>query len=416
MQATLLERRQGGKFAGDSIAASVRRFERLADGANEFMRFVQLGGTPHRPHLFFDPLVGHIFARELLVYRVSHPGGQHRIFGIRPMDSKDRGLEIMLSFMYEDHKMPKNNFRLMLMMQLSESTDIIGTTIKCLRQVTPHFKSTADVAIKEITQLPTQDFLHIPSEVAHKEHRNPRLWNHIHTTLTGWFRPDPLCCQGYEHKYSPSCGFLNGISKLRLSSKFSEPICQVYLQCHISLSEYNNLCLKSSTATTISYDNASASLENFRPLKLGILILPHDSLEEDPKSASEAGYAIEAINGEKQEHLTHVNVHPDQLDEMLMPKAVDYLCHNAEATTYQICWRSNHGSAHLFVEKTSIMVGARRSKRQSRNISKVHHRMQQGQQVRKGRWKHVARDFLKLWVVRSSERLRSSILAFVKQS
>ena len=112
---------------------------------------------------------------------------------------------------------------------------------------------------------------------------------------------------------------------------FPEPVCQVYLQRQISVSEYNNLMMRSTAATGNA--DTSTSLENFPPLKLGILFMPHNSLE-DPESSSE-GSAIEAIDGEKQ-HLTPLNVHPDQLDEMLLPKAIDYIYHNKEATNYHI--------------------------------------------------------------------------------
>uniref|UniRef100_M8CBU0 Uncharacterized protein n=1 Tax=Aegilops tauschii TaxID=37682 RepID=M8CBU0_AEGTA len=234
---------------------TVRRFERLADGAAEFVRFVQLGGTP-RHHLFFDPLIGHMFAGKTITYQLLHPGGQYHYFNIRPMSFEERGLEAMLSFIYEDCKVPKNSFGLGVMMRLSESTDIIGTTVKCLQLVTPHFKSMVGVVIKEITQLPTQDF----SCVAHVEH-----WNNVHRILTRWFRPDPLCCQGYEHDVMPSCCHEGSDSsrasgtKLRLSSIFPKPVLEVFLQLNISLSEYSNM---SASPATSGHDD-TISMENF---------------------------------------------------------------------------------------------------------------------------------------------------------
>ena len=121
------------------------------------MRYVQLGGKP-RQHLFFNPLIGHIFAGKSLVYHVLHRGGQFHLFGICSMGFEERGLEAMVTFIYLDCKVPKNNFRLGFMLRVSESTNIIGTILQCLRQVTPHFKSTAEIVINKIRQLPTQDF------------------------------------------------------------------------------------------------------------------------------------------------------------------------------------------------------------------------------------------------------------------
>ena len=71
---------------------------------------------------------------------------------------------------------------------------------------------------------------------------------------------------------------------------FPEPVCQVYLQRQISVSEYNNLMMRSTAA--IGNADTSTCLENFPPLKLGILFMPHNSLE-DPESSIE-GSAIEA--------------------------------------------------------------------------------------------------------------------------
>ena len=151
------------RSAGSASAAIVRRFERLADGADEFIRYVQIGGTPHQ-NMFFDPLIGHLFTSKMIAYQLLCPGGQYQYFRIGPINFQERGLEAFLSFMYEDCKGPKYSFCLGVMLRLSESTDIIGTVVKCLRVMMPHFNSTTDVVIKEITHLPTQDFSHVAHE------------------------------------------------------------------------------------------------------------------------------------------------------------------------------------------------------------------------------------------------------------
>ncbi|KAF7033084.1 hypothetical protein CFC21_044210 [Triticum aestivum] len=392
------------RSAGSASAAIVRRFERLADGADEFIRYVQIGGTP-RQNLFFNPLIRHLFTGKMIAYQLLRPGGQYQYFRIGPINFQERGLEAFLSFMYEDCKVPKYSFCLGVMLRLSESTDIIGTVVKCLRVMTPHFNSMTDVVIKEITHLPMQDFSH----VAHEKH-----WVHVHRTLTEWFRPDPLCCQGFEHDIVPSCHSGSDISngsgnKLKFSSIFPEPVCQVFFQCHTSLSEYKNL----PGSTVFAGHDDNSSLENSQPLKLGILLMPHASLE-DPKSV---GSTIEVIDTENRRHLTHVNVHLNQLDEMMMPKAIDYLHLNAEAMSYQVCWRSNHGSAHLCMERTSAerKLGARRATRQGRNIKSAKGLPLAQQDQRIHMLNQVARSFLNRWAVRSSERLHSSFTTWLNQ-
>ena len=42
-------------------STTVRRFERFADGATEFLRYVELGGTPCR-YMFSVPLIRHLLA------------------------------------------------------------------------------------------------------------------------------------------------------------------------------------------------------------------------------------------------------------------------------------------------------------------------------------------------------------------
>nr|CDM83473.1 unnamed protein product [Triticum aestivum] len=198
--------------------------------------------------------------------------------------------------------------------------------------------------------------------------------------------------------------------KIRFSRIFPEPACVVFLRRHISVSEYNDL---PGVTAVVGHEDMS-SWENSPPLKLGILFLPHDSLE-DPKSD---GFAVEVIDRDNSHHLTHVTVQLDQLDEMVIPKATEYLHHNAKARTYQVCWRSNHGSAHLCVEKAIAekLLEVRRSTRQGRNINKSTKGLSQVKQHQQARLKkQMFESFQKNWVVRSSERLQSSFTTWHDQ-
>jgi hypothetical protein len=46
-----------------------QRFEWYADGASEFLRFIELGGTPRR-HMTFDTLVKNLFAGKALHHKI----------------------------------------------------------------------------------------------------------------------------------------------------------------------------------------------------------------------------------------------------------------------------------------------------------------------------------------------------------
>jgi hypothetical protein len=53
----------------ESNSSIAQRFEWFADGASEFLRLVQLGGTP-RCHMPFDPLIRHLLAGKKLQHRI----------------------------------------------------------------------------------------------------------------------------------------------------------------------------------------------------------------------------------------------------------------------------------------------------------------------------------------------------------
>jgi hypothetical protein len=109
----------GGGFAS---AAAVRRFERFADGASEFLRYVELGGTPRRQ---FTHLDGGLLARHLLAGRgtklCSIHGGQHLSLLLQPFSPPDHGrMQGALLLWLQDCDAPENNFLLSLGLRLSE--------------------------------------------------------------------------------------------------------------------------------------------------------------------------------------------------------------------------------------------------------------------------------------------------------
>ena len=70
-----------------------------------------------------------------------------------------------------------------------------------------------------------------------------------------------------------------------------------------------------------------------------------------------------AVVGEEQNCLHTVNT-LKQVEEIMLPKAMDYFCQNSEAAIYQMIWKSKHGSALIQVEKASI--GTRRTNMRTR--------------------------------------------------
>ncbi|TVU40690.1 hypothetical protein EJB05_14160, partial [Eragrostis curvula] len=121
------------------------------------------------------------------------------------------------------------------------------------------------------------------------------------------------------------------------------------------------------TYQTFLYEDV-ISLQDVLYLKAGILFAPHRSLKGIlPANKSSS---IVAVVG-KEQHCLHTDITFQQLKEIMLPKAIDYFHQNADATVYQMIWKSEHGSAVIFYEKTDmstrrISMETRRSFRQTR--------------------------------------------------
>ena len=50
----------------------------------------------------------------------------------------------------------------------------------------------------------------------------------------------------------------------------------------------------------------------------------------------------------------HVDVTLEQLEEIMIAKAIDYFYQNTEATIYKMIWKTKHSSAFIEVEKASM--------------------------------------------------------------
>lgn len=409
--------RNGGSEASAGSTAAVRRFERLADSAVEFIRFVELaGGSRPRQRMFMDPLIRHLLAGREINYELGSPrGSSHRqFFGIRPISFEERGVEAKLCYDYQDHKAREKSFRLGAMLRLSESTDIIGTIINCLQLVTakvPHFKPSAEAAIREITQLPTQDFSCNKPYVVSDDIEH---WNY-HNILTEWFRPDPLCCKDRcGHTWVPSS---EGSAEL-----FPEPVIELFLQGNMWV------CAGQQGETRTTENGSGAGIvvpEKRQLLKLGALFTPHAS----PKNSGQGRCSTaveEVVNGGQGRHTgKHRGVSWEEMDRFLLPKAMEYLRGDVEATTYQLFWESGHGTLQLSVEKVGTRVPSRSRARGSRSMSRtggMRNTMvgiqRQVEAPKLGRWKErkqIAVDLLKSWAAFAPDQLQGPITTWIQR-
>jgi hypothetical protein len=373
----------------------VQRFEWFADGASKFMRFVEFGGTRY-PQMTFNSLVKHLFAGKKLRHRISRGhGGSLFLLCLVPITTTEHGIEATLSFIHQDSSAPEDNFVLTAILQVSESTDIVGILIKCLQLFTPHFKSTIEIIRKQLTQLPIQDLSWVPYVDS--------CQCNLHSLIsTQWFRPNPLCCKKQDQHKLCRSSKLYTLGSLDVSL---EPVIGVFLRGRVSLSEYNKRW------TSLSECKNSPKVSSY--LKVGIGFTPHSSLLEDMLPAGTSS-ALAEVEGEEQQFL-HSDITLEQLEEIMLPKAIDYFQQNAEATVYQMLWKSKHGDAYIQVEKASTDT-RRTSMRTCRNFQGARKRkMLQQHDLEIDRQIHVTFQFLSLWAAQAPIQLRGSIVDWIKK-
>ncbi|KAF8731333.1 hypothetical protein HU200_016388 [Digitaria exilis] len=330
------------------MRSTVQRFEWFADGATEFLKFIELGGMPRSP-ISFNSLVRKLFAGKELYHKIVQ-GNNHLSseLWLEPFGTTEHGTQAHLIFTKTDGSQRVGNIYFSIVLQISESTDIFGTAIKCLQLFAPHFKCTFENIQKDLTQLSTQCLSWIPP-VRSNQKDLVCLQNHS----SQWMRPNPLCCKKHNRHELRRISNPDMVGLLDLSL---EPVTVVNLQYQLPLS----LC---KGQKTLPFKELN-SLQDSSYLKAGIHFAPHHSLED--MLPADRNSELVAIVGEDQ-HCLDVDVTLEQLEGIMLPKAIDYFNHNTEATIYKMIWKSKHSSALIQVEKVSVSTqktvgGARKRK------------------------------------------------------
>ncbi|RCV09312.1 hypothetical protein SETIT_2G017200v2 [Setaria italica] len=274
-----------------------QRFEWYANGASEFLRFIEL--------------VKNLFACKELHHKIVQ-GNEYPLFQLwlTPIRNPVNGIDVSLTFTQYDAT-PEGNICFSLAVQLSESIDIVGIAVKCLQLFAPHFKCKFENIRNELTQLPNEDFSWGPPFYSdHKEN-----WNKFNSLFSEFTRPNPFCCK--EH----------GRHEVR---------------------RFSNM------------DMAGLS-DDYPYLKAGIAFSPHGSLE-DMLPANRCSEIAAIVR--KEQHFLHTDITLEQLEDIMLPKAIDYFCQNAEAMVNQMLWKSKHGFAliQINMRRRSTFGGARKRK------------------------------------------------------
>ncbi|XP_066393186.1 uncharacterized protein [Miscanthus floridulus] len=297
------------------LSSSVaQKFERYADWAEKFVAEVE-SGCPLRHDTFRYPFLKHLLEGKSLRCQIVKNPSHSLSLDLQPVIVEGRGVEVILRYEYNDLRKLEERFFINLSLRISEDTDIIGMSIKCIQRLTSQFKLVAESAIGELTLLPNlQDTFHsyvLPPSSIIKETYGPP---------TDLFRPDPICCNGN------CCGTLANKSSIEIP----EPVIFVCFGCCIS-------------APKNSLRNA--------PLSLTGGFVPHVLYSNDKISIEYGG---------KQENRSGGSV--QQVEEIARSYALDYLVHEPEPTDYALRWLSTHGAA-FFTLKAMPRPRRRVSKR-----------------------------------------------------
>lgn len=139
------------------------------------------------------------------------------------------------------------------------------------------------------------------------------------------------------------------------------------------------------------------------------MFTPHGS-SEDLLAADKSSAIV--MNHSEEQHCAHTDITLAQLEEITLPKAVDYLYQNTDTLVYQMLWKSKHGAAYIQVAKASTkMQSTWRMTRGSRARKAAVHRQDQELENKPG----VAPHFLNLWAAHAPIRLQGSIVNWMQK-
>jgi len=298
----------------------VGRFEWFADKASKLVRDVEVQpGCSLARRGFFTSIVSELLQGRTLSYRLLQGSQTHRLL-IEPFHSQDNGVLALLYFCREDPDAPTDCFDVELLLRLSESTDIVGITIKCLQSLGPQFEPLAsDATTGELTRLLAQDVFYT----------RPSLCRTLMSGLNVLTKPKPL---PHDHILIPHFSKLS--TALDSSShRFPEQVISVYVESYVS------------TESSTSSNQPDINVVNDWPLlQMSALFLPHDLLR---LRLLQKKLSVEMIGEQKK----FIDTHLDEREEMVLTRGIDCFIHQPEVSVYKMSWTSGQGSALFTVAK-----------------------------------------------------------------
>ncbi|KAG2639659.1 hypothetical protein PVAP13_2KG024332 [Panicum virgatum] len=287
------------------------------DSVGEFVADVESACPLRRDTFFPYPFVRQLLQGKYLSYN-KVKGRQKHHFIVSPVILEGRGVEALLWYEYFDPERLDKSLCLGLVLRLSESTDIVGAAIDCLRSSASLLNLPAqDAVMGELTQVPNlQDIT--------DSYASPWVFDFedCYPCFSKCSRPDPLCCQRNGHE---------------LSHIFQEQTIFFNSSCYVTARDYNLPSASNEAGTNVITDPSY--------LQLQVIFHPHKS--------SYNNYVNEAMGESKIEEQPFGSI--QQTVDMIRSRSIDYLIRQLEVIEYYwVSWCSRHGYANFTVRKPSM--------------------------------------------------------------
>ncbi|CAL5091763.1 unnamed protein product [Urochloa decumbens] len=316
----------------DHLSTSIaQKFEWYADCADKFVADVE-SGCPLRRDIFFRfPFVRLLFEEKTVRYE-RMKGSQRLWFRLFPVISEGRGVEACLRYRYFDPERLDKCLDLGLMLRLSESTDIVGVAITCLRSSASLLNLVAveDALMGELTLLSNLQgisYSYDPIGLFTKE---------VFAFLARDLRSDPVCCHANAHKPG-----VKDIISSELSHILPEQVIHFNVTCYIPAAEYSGLPSSPDKAGRV---RKAMMIDRAPPLEVSLYFTPHSSRE-----FRQGESFIFKKMGNNEDRSPYGSI--QQTIATARSEAMECLLRQPEVTEYWASWCPNHGRASFCLEK-----------------------------------------------------------------
>ncbi|CAL5091670.1 unnamed protein product [Urochloa decumbens] len=314
----------------------VQMFEWHADCADKFVADVESGCPLRRDTFFPYPFVRQLFEGKIFRYR-RRQGSQRLWFDIYPVISEG-SIEAYLRYRYFDPVRLDKSLTLSLMLRLSESTDIVGIALSCLRSSASLLNL---VAVKDTVMGELTLQLSNPQNFSYPYDPCCFSFQGLLASAARFLRSDPVCCHANMHKPG-----VKAIVSSELSHIIPEQVIMCHLTCYIPAAEYS-LPTTSDKARRI---RKAMMIDRAPHLQLSLDFMPHLSRE-----STQGECYISKSMGNDEDRSPYGSIHQTIATAKL--EAMECLLRQPEVTESRVSWYTNHGTLNMIIAAVASTRG-----------------------------------------------------------